>query len=48
MLIYCKKIIIFLFKVIKSVLKFIILFPIYCMMPDKYSGVDYDEWSKKF
>ena len=42
-----KKIINSIFRIIKSILKFIILFPIYCMMPDKYNGVDYDEWLKK-
>ena len=42
-----KKIISILLKIVKSTLKFIILFPIYCMMPDKYNGVDYEEWSKK-
>ncbi|MBO6086873.1 hypothetical protein J6P92_00825 [bacterium] len=45
--IWLKKFAINTLKIIKSILKFIIMFPIYCMMPDKYNGVDYDEWSKK-
>ncbi len=31
-------------KTILSIMKHIILFPLYCSMPDKYSGVTYDEW----
>ena len=42
-----KKILKFLTKIIFETIKFIIMFPIYCMMPDKYNGVEYDDWSKK-
>lgn len=34
-------------KVLKftcSIVKHIILFPIYCSMPDKYDGITYEEW----
>ena len=27
-----------------NMLKHIILFPLYCSFPDKYSGVSYEEW----
>ena len=29
---------------ILNILKHIILLPLYCSMPDKYSGVTYEEW----
>ena len=27
-----------------NILKHIILFPLYCSLPDKYNGVSYEEW----
>ena len=30
-----------------NILKHVILFPLYCSMPDKYSGVTYEEWLNK-
>lgn len=29
---------------ILNIIKHIILLPLYCSMPDKYSGVSYNEW----
>ncbi len=38
-------------KTLKSILyilyKLIILMPLYCMLPDKYSGIMFDEWIEK-
>ena len=38
-------------KILKKILyilyKLIILMPLYCMLPDKYSGVMFDEWLEK-
>jgi len=31
-------------KFILNILKHVILFPLYCSLPDKYSGVTYEEW----
>ena len=36
-----KKFLLFVLKILKHLL----LLPFYCMMPDKYNGVDYEEWS---
>ena len=35
------------FKFIWKIIKHIFLLPFYCSMPDKYNGVDYDEWLDK-
>ena len=40
----------FLLKVLKllwNILKHIFLLPLYCSMPDKYSGITYTEWLNK-
>lgn len=38
-------------KILKSILyflyKLVILLPLYCMLPDKYSGVMFDEWVER-
>ncbi len=38
-------------KILKNLLyalyKLVILMPLYCMLPDKYSGVMFDEWVEK-
>ena len=31
-------------KFILNITKHVFLFSLYCYMPDKYSGVTYDEW----
>ena len=41
-----KKVIKVLFKIISTIFKYVIMFPIYCSMPDKYSGKTFDEWLK--
>ena len=43
----CIKIFKILIKILIETIKFIIMLPIYCMMPDKYNGIDYDDWLKK-
>ena len=35
-----KKVLLFMWNILKQV----ILFPFYCSLPDKYSGVSYEEW----
>lgn len=38
-------------KILRNILsilyKLVILMPLYCMMPDKYSGIMFDEWASK-
>mgnify|MGYP007101838095 CR=1 FL=1 len=34
-------------KFIWEILKHILLLPMYCYLPDKYSGTTYDEWLNK-
>ncbi len=38
-------------NILKNILfflyKLVILMPLYCMLPDKYSGVMFDEWVEK-
>lgn len=40
------KFIICILKFLWNILKHVFLLPFYCSMPDKYSGVTYDEWLK--
>lgn len=38
-------------KIIKflwRILRHVILFPMYCSMPDKYSGVTYQDWLNEY
>ena len=32
------------FKFLWNILKHVLLLPFYCSLPDKYSGVTYEEW----
>ncbi|MBR1619521.1 hypothetical protein IJ674_06470 [bacterium] len=34
-------------KILSVLYKLVILMPLYCMMPDKYSGIMFDEWVLK-
>ena len=34
-------------KFVLNILKHVLLLPFYCSMPDKYSGVTYNEWLDK-
>ena len=43
MIMFIKKFGSFIFKL----LKYTILFTIYCRMPDKYDGKSYEDWLKK-
>ena len=35
------------FKFLLNILKHVLLLPLYCSMPDKYSGTMYNEWLEK-
>ena len=35
------------FHIIKTIIKLIIFFPIYCSLPHKYDGTSYEEWLKE-
>ena len=34
-------------KILSVLYKLVILMPLYCMMPDKYSGIMFEEWVSK-
>ena len=42
-----KKFIITILKFIWNILKHILFLPMYSSFPDKYNGIDYDEWLDK-
>lgn len=42
-----KKLIITVFKLMWNIFKHVLLLPMYCSMPDKYSGTTYDDWLNK-